>query len=248
MRTRRSAGRLGAGVTAALVLAARGAAAQELPPPPPPPIGQPNDVPPAPPSRPSAPPPAPQRYEPSRPPPPPPEGRPHRRREVVYVYEEPVARPVAVTLNPAALVLGRLSANVELLLAPHHSLVLSPNILAFQEGHGGRYDLASEGLGFASEKSSSFGGELGYHYWWRWRRSLVGPYFGPSLLLGSVTNATVGATTNAQLYWGGAFDAGGQGVLPGGFTIGAGIGLGFVEMASAVAVFPRFLLQLGWSF
>ncbi|HEX3345097.1 MAG TPA: hypothetical protein VHS09_11025, partial [Polyangiaceae bacterium] len=96
--------------------------------------------------------------------------------------------------------------------------------------------------------SSSFGGELGYHYWWHWRRSLVGPYFGPSLLLGSVTNASVGPTASAQTYWGGAFDAGGQGVLPGGFTLGAGVGLGFVELESNGAVFPRFLLQLGWSF
>ena len=54
---------------------------------------------------------------------------------------------------------------------------------------------------------------------------------------------------NAQAYWGGAFDAGGQGVLPGGFTLGAGLGLGFVELASVVAVFPRLLTwQLGWSF
>jgi hypothetical protein len=167
---------------------------------------------------------------------------------VIYVYEEPVARPVAITFNPVALALGRLSANVEVLLAPHHSLVLSPNVLAFQETHGGRYDLASEGLGFATQRSSSFGGELGYHYWWHWRRSLAGPYFGPSLLLGSVTNASVGSTTAAQAYWGAAFDAGGQAVLPGGFTLGAGVGLGFVELASIAAVFPRFLFQLGWSF
>jgi hypothetical protein len=246
MSTRRSALELVA--IAATVLASPAARAQDLPPPPPPPIGQPSDIPPTPPARPAPPPPP--RYEPARPPPPPPPPyyRAPRRREVIYVYEEPVARPVAITLNPAALVLGRLSANVEFLLAPHHSLVLSPNILAFQEGHGGRYDLASEGLGFATERSSSFGGELGYHYWWRWRRSLSGPYFGPSLLLGSVTNASVGTTANAQGYWGAAFDAGGQAVLPGGFTLGAGIGLGFVTMASAAAVFPRFLFQLGWSF
>ena len=245
MRTRKSAC-LGLVGIAAVVLTGAAAGAQDLPPPPPPPIGQPSDLPPAPP--PARPAPAPPRYEPAPPPPPPPYYRGRRRREVVYVYEEPVARPVAITFDPAALVLGRLSANVEFLLAPHHSLVLSPNVLAFQEGHGGRYDLASEGLGFATERSNSFGGELGYHYWWRWRRSLMGPYFGPSLLLGSVTNASVGPTAAAQAYWGGAFDAGGQGVLPGGFTIGAGIGLGFIELGSNGAVFPRFLFQLGWSF
>ena len=228
----------------AVVLIASTAAAQDLPPPPPPPIGQSIDLPPTPPpSRPAAPPP---RYEPAPPPAPPPPYSRHRRHEVVYVYEE--ARPVALTLNPAALALGRVSANVEVLLAPHDSLVLSPNLLAFQVDRGGRYALASEALGFATKGSGSVGGELGYHYWWRWRRSLVGPYFGPSLLLGSVNSASVGTTANAQVYWGGAFDAGGQGVLPGGFTLGAGLGLGFVEMASVAAVFPRFLLQLGWSF
>jgi hypothetical protein len=166
----------------------------------------------------------------------------------VYVYEEPAPRPFAITFNPLALTMGRLSANFEFLLAPHHAIVLSPNVLAFQVDRGGRYDLRSEALGFATEHSSNFGGELGYHYWWRWRQSLSGPYFGPSLLLGSTTNASVGTTANAQGYWGFALDAGGQAVLPGGFTAGAGIGLGFVEMASAEALFPRFLLQLGWSF
>ena len=152
-----------------------------------------------------------------------------------------------MTFNPLALTLGRLSANVEVLLAPHHSISLSPNIIAFQENRGGRYDLRSDALGFASPQSSSFGAEVGYHYWWHWHRSLAGPYFGPSFLAGSVTNAQVGNKTNAQPYFGGAFDAGGQGILPGGFTLGAGVGLGFIEMASATQFFPRFLLQLGVS-
>jgi hypothetical protein len=241
MRTRKSAALLVA--TVALVPTA--ARAQDLPPPPPPPLGQPEAPPPPQRPPPSAPPP---HYEPPPPGPPPPPYRGHRRREVVYVVEEPTARPVAITFNPLALTMGRLSANVELLLAPHHSLVLSPNLLVFQQNRGGRYNLESDGLGFATDRSASFGGEVGYHYWWRWRQSLAGPYFGPSLLLGSTNNASVGTTANAQAYWGAAFDAGGQAVLPGGFTLGAGIGLGFVEMDSFAAVFPRFLLQLGWSF
>jgi hypothetical protein len=244
-------------VAALVVATAPAAFAQpDLPPPPPPPLGTGTPPPPPPPP---APPPSPPRAQPQPPPPPPPpRTQPppppppyyypaRRRREIVYVYEEP-PRPVAITLNPVALTVGRLSANVEFLLAPHHSLVLSPNLIAFHEDRGGRYNLLNEGLGLATNNSNSFGGEVGYHYWWRWRRSLSGPFFGPSVLLGSMTNAAVGNTTAAQAYWGLAFDAGGQAVLPGGFTIGAGIGLGFVEMADAYAVFPRFLLQLGWSF
>jgi hypothetical protein len=151
-------------------------------------------------------------------------------------------------LNPLALVVGRLSANVEIQLAPHHALVLSPNVLSYHVERGGRYNLASEGTGYASSTSAGFGGEVGYHYWWAWRRTLAGPWVGPSLLFGSTTDATVGTTNGAQAYWGAAIDAGGQAVVPGGFTFGAGLGVGFVSMASTTSFFPRFLLQLGWSF
>lgn len=165
------------------------------------------------------------------------------------VYEEyDPPRPVAITFNPLALSVGRLSANFEVQIAPHHSLVASPNVIVFGEDRGGRYNALSEGLGFASHDSSSLGIELGYHYWWHWSRDLRGPFFGPSLLLGSTTDATAGSTTDAQTYWGLAFDVGGQAVLGGGFTIGGGLGLGFVHLADANAIFPRVLLQIGWSF
>jgi len=185
------------------------------------------------------------------PPPPPPvyRARPRRRTELVYVVEEPEApRRLAVTLNPLILVWGRLSANVELQLAPHHSLLASPNALILPAGRGGSHNVVSEGLGFASRESSSLGIEVGYHYWWYWRSSLRGPFLGPSLLLGSTTQANVGDPTQAQGYWGMAFDAGWQEVQPGGFTIGGGAGLGLVHMADSTAVYPRLLFQVGWSF
>ncbi|MDP9149980.1 MAG: hypothetical protein M3O36_08590 [Myxococcota bacterium] len=167
----------------------------------------------------------------------------------VVVYIEEASPPfVALTLNPVALLLGRLSLNVELVVAPQHSLVVSPNVLVLQEGRGDRGNLISEGLGFATRTSGSLGGELGYHYWWLARRPLHGAFLGPSFLAGSTTNASVGDPSRAQAYWGGAFDVGGQEVLPGGFTIGGGLGLGVVKMADALAVYPRLLAQVGWSF
>jgi hypothetical protein len=171
-----------------------------------------------------------------------------RRREVVYVYPDyDPPRPVAITFNPLDLGVGRLSANFEVLVAPHHSLLASPNGLIFNTDRGGSNNVTSDGLGFATRSSASLGLELGYHYWLRWARSLRGVFLGPSLLLGSTTNASVGPTADAQTYWGLAFDAGGQHVFPGGFTLGAGLGLGFVHMADASAFFPRILLQMGWS-
>lgn len=242
-------------VVVTFLLAASSAHAQpNLPPPPPPPMGE--EPPPAPPPRPPpplpapAPPPpraAPPPYSPTPPPPPPYRYR-HRREVVVEYAEYDPPRPVAITWNPVALAAGRLSGNFEVQVAPHHSLLVSPNALVFDEDRGGRYNAVSQGLGFASKDSDSLGLELGYHYWLRWSHDLRGPFFGPSLLLGSTTNATAGpANAGAQGYWGFALDAGGQAVLSGGFTIGAGIGLGFIHLADANGLFPRFLFQIGWS-
>jgi hypothetical protein len=258
---------------ATAVLAASTARAQpDLPPPPPPPMGAPTELPPLPPS-PS--PPAQQpagtsrptpRYAPQpQPPPPPPVYRAHARRRAedgtstaspergrslgVYVVEEPEERRVALTLNPLGLVWGRLSANVEVQLAPRHSLVVSPNALILPAERGmTAHSTVSQGLGFASRGSSSIGVELGYHYWWYWRSSLRGPFLGPSLLLGSTTQANAGDPTQSQTYWGMAFDFGWQEVLPGGFTIGGGAGLGLIHLADSTGVFPRVLFQIGWSF
>jgi hypothetical protein len=143
---------------------------------------------------------------------------------------------------------GRVSATFEVQLAPHHSLFASPNALLFDVDRGGRTNLISEGFGFASPHSSSLGIELGYHYWWRWARTLSGPFMGPSLLLGSTSSAYAGTTTEPQTYWGLAFDVGGQHVFPGGFTLGGGIGVAYAHMADSNAVYPRLLLQIGWSF
>jgi hypothetical protein len=233
----------------AIVFGRSAQAQPNLPPPPPPPIDQSPEVPslPPPPPRQTSPAETPPPVRRATPPPPPPYRAPtHVRRteEVVYV-EPPPTHPVAVTLNPLGLFRGRLSANLEVQLVPHHSLVVSPNLLVF---HADRGTLMSDGFGFVSTTSSSVGVELGYHYWWRWAQSLSGPYMGPSLLLGSTTEASVGDPTHAQSYWGLAFDVGWQEVLSGGFTAGLGAGLGIVRMAGTGAVVPRLLVQVGWSF
>jgi hypothetical protein len=153
-----------------------------------------------------------------------------------------------VTLNPLPLAWGRLSANVELLLAPHHAVFASPNLLLIHADRGGPSNPLSQGFGFATRTSVSFGVELGYHYFLSSQWSLRGPFLGPALLLGATTDASVGDATHLQAYWGVAFDAGWQEVFKGGFTIGGGLGLGLVHMADTTAIFPRFLIQAGWTF
>jgi hypothetical protein len=165
------------------------------------------------------------------------------------VHERPPARIVAMlTLNPVPLIWGRVSVNLELLFEAHHALVLSPNVLLPNADRGG---LLAQALGFATSASSGAGGEIGYHYWshyhW-WPGQLVGVYWGPSFLLGETNNTTAGGGTGAWGYWGAALDIGQQTVFGSGFTAGAGLGVGFVRMASSSAIFPRFLVQVGWAF
>src|SRR5579883_1574734 len=159
----------------------------DLPPPPPPPIGQSGDETPAPAQ--SAP-------TPSAPPGATPSGtgppgaasrrataapsRPARRGAHVSVGPVEPSRPVAITVDPLPMALGRLSGNVELLVQPHHSLVLSPNALVAQVGRGGAGGLVAEGFGFATVGSAGVGIELGYHYWFDAQRTMRGPFVGPS--------------------------------------------------------------------
>jgi hypothetical protein len=242
--------------TVAMSVVVRPSYAQpNLPPPPPPPIGQSNDVPSLPPPpAPStsghapapAPTPAPRK---STPPPPPPAiwTGPHRVLDEP-VYVEPQRGPIALTLDPLDLISGRLSANVEIQVQPHHAIIASANALVFDASRGGPHNVVSEGFGFATNLSSGFGVELGYHYWVDWARALRGPFVGPSFLFGGTSQASVGDPSHAQPYWGLALDGGWQEVFAGGFTAGGGGGLEMIRMAGTSAVVPRFLIQLGWSF
>ncbi len=243
-------------LAAILACEGRGLAQPQLPPPPPPPIDDSNSAPALPP--PPAPPDAggPARSAPRRtaaPPRPPPRAvapRPRRveRTDDAIYSEPPPARPLAVTLNPLGLFWGRVSANLEYQLLPHHSLFVSPNLLLGHVDRGGGGDVLSEGLGFATATSAGIGVELGYHYWWDWARALRGPFIGPALLLGGTSQATVGDASRIQPYWGVALDVGWQEVLPVGVTAGVGAGIEYIEMAGVGRVVPRLLLQVGWSF
>jgi hypothetical protein len=226
-----------------------------LPPPPPPPIGGSNDVPSLPPppapstaGQPPAPTPAQRKPAPGAPPPPPVyRVGPHKVLDEP-VYVEPQRNSIAVTLDPLDLVSGRLSANVEIQVQPHHAIIASANALIFDASRGGPHNVVSEGFGFATNLSSGFGVELGYHYWVDWARTLRGPFVGPSFLFGGTSQASVGDPSHTQPYWGFALDGGWQEVFASGFTAGGGGGLEMIRMAGTSAVVPRFLIQLGWSF
>jgi hypothetical protein len=172
--------------------------------------------------------------------------RVERSEDVVYV--EPVVHPLAVTLNPLDLFWGRISTNIEFQLEPHHSILVVPSVLAAHSNRGDPGDLLPRGFGFATTTSNGAGIELGYHYWLHWARVLRGPFLGPSFLLGFTTHPSVGDPNGTEGYWGLAFDAGWQEVIAPGFTAGAGLGVGWLRMSDTATAFPRFLVQVGWSF
>jgi len=150
----------------------------------------------------------------------------------------PSRRDLSLRLNPVPLVEARLSADVEILVASHHALVLSPNV-TFAAHRG---ELIAYGFGFTADRSTGFGGEAGYHYWVR--RDLEGIFLGPSLVFGST------ATPNlpSHGYFGVALDVGYQAVIANGFTVAVGGGVLVITGNSLTKVTPRGLLGIGWTF
>lgn len=175
-------------------------------------------------------PPPPQHHEPEPPP---------------RVYEVETPRTTSIRFNPLPLFAGRLSADIELMLAPHHALVVSPNFTLHKVVFDRNDDLLGYGLGYAGDDSAGFGGEVGYHYWLR--RHLAGVYFGPSLVLG----ATLPEGGKGFAYYGAAVDVGYQYLFSNGFTLNGGGGILIVNGTfggSVVHAAPRFLFGIGWSF
>jgi hypothetical protein len=144
------------------------------------------------------------------------------------------ARPLSLELNPfMGIVAGAVSGNVEYLPLRHLGLVLSPR---------------------ASVIMPAWATEIGARYWTGRRREASGFFIGPSAIYGR---------TRGEAIYGLAFDGGVQTIFDNGITIGAGIGVQYVEGAvgnSALevgplesdakvqrAVLPRLLFSVGYS-
>ncbi len=182
--------------------------------------------------------------QPTTPPAPPPHHENPEPPPRAVEYETP--RTTSIRLNPLPIFAGRLSVDLEFMLAPHHALIVSPNVTFHKVAFARNDNTLGYGLGFASDTSAGFGGEVGYHYWTR--RHLQGIYLGPSLVLGAtLPSAPPGA--KAFAYFGGAFDVGYQYLFANGFTLNGGGGIMVIGASGTTAhAAPRFLFGLGWSF
>jgi opacity protein-like surface antigen len=160
-------------------------------------------------------------------------------------FEPETPRTTSIRLNPLPFFVSRLSVDLEFMLAPHHALVVSPNV-TFHKFAFHRSDTIAYGLGYAGDDSAGFGTEVGYHYWIR--RHLQGIYVGPSLVLGATLPPSPAKTYG---YYGAALDVGYQYLFSNGFTLNGGGGLLIVNATptgSIVRAAPRFLFGIGWSF
>jgi hypothetical protein len=165
-------------------------------------------------------------------------------------------KSVALQGNPLGVIIGRYSADLEYLPAPHHALHLTP------VGYFALPGVADQYFGY--------GAEVGY----RWYSGVDGPngfFLGGSVLVGSFTyvhTAQPGVpldasddTTFAQV--GGAIDAGYQLVFLGNVAVGAGVGASYTvdtesptfeagnrtdSLLYGAGLRPRALLSIGAAF
>lgn len=176
--------------------------------------------------------------------------------------EEPL-KALAIEFNPLALTIGRLSANVEYLPAPHHALVVNPYYVSVNadvtvtdfEGERVTYE----------DNFSGGGAELGYRMY-TGSRGPNGFFVGPSFLFGAYNSSDSDFTdTEGRSFtsYGFAVDIGGQGVIGPGIVVGGGFGLQYTKVSGDTpgldlplaaeilvggGVRPRFLLSVGYAF
>src|SRR5262245_11853478 len=155
-------------------------------------------------------------------------------KDALSELESKDSRPLSLELNPfMGIVAAALSGNVEYVPMRHIGLIASPR---------------------ASMVMPAWAGEIGVRYWTAHRREASGFFLGPSAIYGR---------TRGEALYGVALDGGVQTIFDNGITLGAGIGVQYVEGAvgnSALevgplesdakvphAVLPRLLFSVGYS-
>src|SRR4051812_15023749 len=95
--------------------------------------------------------------------------------------EDESEKPVAVTVNPAALLIGRYGGNVEVVFARHHALVASGYAQAYTLTLA-RNMVPPEARDHLRDAPLTAGGEIGYRLY-SGSRGADGLFVGPSFLL-----------------------------------------------------------------
>ena len=145
-------------------------------------------------------------------------------------------RRVAINLNPAALLIGRFSADLQVIPFRHHAIVLTPFYTSWNAAVFTHQEF-SNSVGAA-------GFEAGYHFYGG-DRGPNGFFLGPGLIY---EHERIGSGTNFDaLGW--FIDAGVQGVTDSGFMAGFGFGLQWKHRVDGTAwvTAPRVLVMFGYA-
>jgi hypothetical protein len=141
----------------------------------------------------------------------------------------PPRRVLSVEWNPVALVIARISANIEIAPADHHALVLSPFYFypvtsSFTNDSGAIVD---------RQKFEGFGGEIGYRYY-TGRGGLRGFYAGPSVFA-LFPRLTAGNGTHTSFSdVGAALDIGYQALIVNAWVVSVGGGAQYTWTSASI--------------
>jgi Protein of unknown function (DUF3575) len=178
--------------------------------------------------------------------------------DVVLRDPPPVRRILAVEWNPLALLINRLSGNVDVIPFTHHGLVLSPFYFSSRTAEVQTMPVTP------SQKFEGWGGEIGYRYY-TGDKGPRGFFFGPSLLLAWVqatggNGTTTPRTTTSFTDTGVAADIGYQTLVDDrwSITLGAGVQYTFTsktipDQPMPAAIYanggfePRAIVSLGYA-
>jgi hypothetical protein len=185
-----------------------------------------------------------------------------RRASTPVRDEAPPRRVLTLEWNPVALLLQRVSLNVEVAPAEHHAIVLTP--FYFYARTSG-FKRPAPGLPGTNEvveaqRFEGFGGEIGYRYYGG-AGGARGPYAGVSVFAMFPTATAGNGTQTSFTDYGVAADVGYQALIASHWlvSVGGGVQYTFVsrsipnqqEPASVYAnrgVLPRLDVSLGYAF
>jgi hypothetical protein len=181
--------------------------------------------------------------------------------DVVLREPSPPQRIVTVEWNPLALVVGKVSANVLLVPADHHALVLSPFYVWTATAPIFVVDATGlPNIPLPRQTFEGFGGEIGYRYYLG-KGGPRGFFAGPSLILASMKATAQDSSQTSFWDLGFAIDVGYEALIADRVALALGGGAQYVATTKSIpdqqlpaavyansAVRPRVLVSLGYAF
>lgn len=184
--------------------------------------------------------------------------------DVRLALEPPVRRHAAIVVNPLALVVGKLSADLVVIPVDHHALVVNAFYFGATTAPIYVFDASGAAMQLPEQRFAGGGVELGYRYY----RGLGGPrglFIGPSLVLASIKEHQLPPTGDDSSFRftdiGVAVDVGYQVLVTDQITLAIGAGVQALATSRSIpaqqfpakvyangGVLPRLLLSAGWAF